>query len=455
MSVATATLAWRRRRRSLRAAAVALTLTLVVILGLVRSPTRSPPGIALHRDDALPSSIAGGASFSEGQMRRRLLATSNTSTHSKPVWERCDYETGNQPGLFLVLYAFLVFVLFLAIAILADDHFVPSLEGISESLNLSEDVAGATFMAAGSSAPELFTSFAGVNVDSDVGVGTIVGSAVFNILVIVALSGALAGTVLQLEWRIVVRDSVVYSISIGLFILFAWDGYIELYETILLLLLYAAYLVIMVFNQRLMAWMDRFSSHNNQVVPCDDDVLQPGEANDDDDGGSQGQAYDEPYVSVDKKVPLLNPAVARIKREGALPMRPRSNSLKEGMEALQLPGQACLSKGEAFGSQPDVSQAHVFHHNQPGLISSVFKGSQLSLHRSGNSLNSHKRSQEHIQGCCCWHLMRVSADGQGVSPALLFPTTTKKKPPSQKGKKKNGEVRFCLAETFLFGRQVL
>lgn len=42
-------------------------------------------------------------------------------------------------------------------------------------------------MAAGSSAPELFTSLAGVVVDSDVGVGTIVGSAVFNILVIVAL----------------------------------------------------------------------------------------------------------------------------------------------------------------------------------------------------------------------------------------------------------------------------
>ena len=53
--------------------------------------------------------------------------------------------------------------------------FVPSLEAISEKLDLSEDVAGATFMAAGSSAPELFTSVAGVGVESDVGVGTIVG----------------------------------------------------------------------------------------------------------------------------------------------------------------------------------------------------------------------------------------------------------------------------------------
>lgn len=61
------------------------------------------------------------------------------------------------------------------VAIICDDFFVPSLEAISDKLDLSEDVAGATFMAAGSSAPELFTSVAGVGVDSDVGIGTIVG----------------------------------------------------------------------------------------------------------------------------------------------------------------------------------------------------------------------------------------------------------------------------------------
>ena len=106
------------------------------------------------------------------------------------------------------------------IAIICDDFFVPSLEAISEKLDLSEDVAGATFMAAGSSAPELFTSVAGVGTDSDVGVGTIVGwviqywtvvilfiplfthfsrSAMFNILVIVALSAALAGQVRSID----------------------------------------------------------------------------------------------------------------------------------------------------------------------------------------------------------------------------------------------------------------
>ena len=45
-----------------------------------------------------------------------------------------------------------IFYMFWGLAIVCDDYFVSSLE-ISEALNLSSDVAGATFMAAGSSAP--------------------------------------------------------------------------------------------------------------------------------------------------------------------------------------------------------------------------------------------------------------------------------------------------------------
>uniref|UniRef100_A0A8D0CHB6 Sodium/calcium exchanger membrane region domain-containing protein n=1 Tax=Scleropages formosus TaxID=113540 RepID=A0A8D0CHB6_SCLFO len=86
--------------------------------------------------------------------------------------------------------------MFYALAIVCDDYFVPSLEKISENLHLSEDVAGATFMAAGSSAPELFTSLIGVFITKgDVGVGTIVGSAVFNILIIIGVCGIFAGQV--------------------------------------------------------------------------------------------------------------------------------------------------------------------------------------------------------------------------------------------------------------------
>uniref|UniRef100_A0A672FS60 Sodium/calcium exchanger membrane region domain-containing protein n=1 Tax=Salarias fasciatus TaxID=181472 RepID=A0A672FS60_SALFA len=115
----------------------------------------------------------------------------------------------------VLLHVLCAIYMFYALAIVCDDYFVPSLEKISENLQLSEDVAGATFMAAGSSAPELFTSLIGVFITKgDVGVGTIVGSAVFNILVIIGLSGIFAGQTVVLTWWSLFRDSSYYILSV-------------------------------------------------------------------------------------------------------------------------------------------------------------------------------------------------------------------------------------------------
>ena len=46
---------------------------------------------------------------------------------------------------------------------------------MAEKLGLSDDIAGATLMAAGGSAPELATSFIGTFRRDDVGFGTIIG----------------------------------------------------------------------------------------------------------------------------------------------------------------------------------------------------------------------------------------------------------------------------------------
>lgn len=67
----------------------------------------------------------------------------------------------------LGLYIPGVLFLFLGLAIVTDDYFVSSLDRICEQLRLSDDVAGATFLAAGSSAPELFTSLISVFVTKD------------------------------------------------------------------------------------------------------------------------------------------------------------------------------------------------------------------------------------------------------------------------------------------------
>uniref|UniRef100_A0AAZ3RUA2 Sodium/calcium exchanger membrane region domain-containing protein n=1 Tax=Oncorhynchus tshawytscha TaxID=74940 RepID=A0AAZ3RUA2_ONCTS len=124
----------------------------------------------------------------------------------------------------VLLHAVCAIYMFYALAIVCDVYFVPSLEKISENLQLSEDVAGATFMAAGSSAPELFTSLIGVFITKgDLGVGTIVGSAVFNILVIIGICGIFAGQPISLSWWPLLRDSLYYILSILMLIVVIYD----------------------------------------------------------------------------------------------------------------------------------------------------------------------------------------------------------------------------------------
>uniref|UniRef100_A0A803VS99 Solute carrier family 24 member 4 n=1 Tax=Ficedula albicollis TaxID=59894 RepID=A0A803VS99_FICAL len=123
---------------------------------------------------------------------------------------------------------------------------------IIAKLHLSEDVAGATFMAAGSSTPELFASVIGVFIThGDVGVGTIVGSAVFNILCIVGVCGLFAGQVVCLTQWAVFRDSVYYTISVIILIVFIYDEKIEWWESLVLIIMYSFYILIMKYNVRM------------------------------------------------------------------------------------------------------------------------------------------------------------------------------------------------------------
>jgi len=157
----------------------------------------------------------------------------------------------------LVLHFIGLMYMFLAIAIVCDEFFVPSIEVIVEALNLSPDVAGATFMAAGGSAPELFTAFIGTFISqSDVGFGTIVGSAVFNVLFVIGCCAIFSGGDLVLTWYPFARDSVYYCISLCLLAGFFYDNYIYWWEALLLLLMYVGYVVLMFNNAKLYKWLD-------------------------------------------------------------------------------------------------------------------------------------------------------------------------------------------------------
>ncbi|KAL7889907.1 hypothetical protein AOLI_G00021650 [Acnodon oligacanthus] len=156
--------------------------------------------------------------------------------------------------------------MFYALAVVCDDYFVPSLEKICERLHLSEDVAGATFMAAGSSAPELFTSVIGVFITKgDVGVGTIVGSAVFNILCIIGVCGIFAGQAVRLSYWTLMRDSTYYTISVTTLIVFIYDEKVTWYESLVLILMYLVYILIMKCNSRVVHYIERRKRKKNST----------------------------------------------------------------------------------------------------------------------------------------------------------------------------------------------
>ncbi|NWT99272.1 NCKX1 protein, partial [Urocynchramus pylzowi] len=156
----------------------------------------------------------------------------------------------------VVLHIFGMMYVFVALAIVCDEYFVPALGVITEKLQISEDVAGATFMAAGGSAPELFTSLIGVFIShSNVGIGTIVGSAVFNILFVIGTCALFSRQILHLTWWPLFRDITFYIVDLLMLILFFLDSVIDWWESLLLLTAYATYVFTMKQNVFLEQWV--------------------------------------------------------------------------------------------------------------------------------------------------------------------------------------------------------
>ncbi|XP_045545629.1 sodium/potassium/calcium exchanger 1 isoform X1 [Salmo salar] len=139
--------------------------------------------------------------------------------------------------------------MFVSLAIVCDEFFVPALGVITVKLDISDDVAGATFMAAGGSAPELFTSLIGVFIShSNVGIGTIVGSAVFNILFVIGMCAIFSREMLHLTWWPLFRDVSFYIIDLVMLIVFFLDNTIMWWESVMLVSGYVAYVCFMKFN---------------------------------------------------------------------------------------------------------------------------------------------------------------------------------------------------------------
>ncbi|EDS36458.1 conserved hypothetical protein [Culex quinquefasciatus] len=165
---------------------------------------------------ALNEQCGGGGGFKDEYESTQLLRNgTNTSivvAQKDPLFPADLFTLEQRRNGAVILHILGVIYMFVALAIVCDEFFVPSLDVIIEKLGITDDVAGATFMAAGGSAPELFTSVIGVFVSfDDVGIGTIVGSAVFNILFVIGMCALFSKTLLTLTWWPLFRDCTFYS----------------------------------------------------------------------------------------------------------------------------------------------------------------------------------------------------------------------------------------------------
>ena len=155
--------------------------------------------------------------------------------------ELCDdHCDGHSNSLLLPLVCFMLYM-FVGLAIVCDEYFVPSLNILCERLQMPDDVAGATFMAAGASSPELFASLIGVLSNSAVGVGTVVGSELFNMLIIVGAVCLCTSGGLMLDWRPLAREVIFFLGSLALLIFVLSDGQVEMWQACLLIAGYSVY----------------------------------------------------------------------------------------------------------------------------------------------------------------------------------------------------------------------
>ena len=155
---------------------------------------------------------------------------------------------------------------------------VPALNIISEYFNIPDDIAGATLMAAGASSPELLCTIISLFVThSSLGLGTIVGSEIFNQLIICAGSvysskphsndesvKKYGERFLVLDRTMVIREVGFYGLSIALLYValseVVWDNNngierinISLWKACLLFGGYLLYVVVCVYMEQIIA----------------------------------------------------------------------------------------------------------------------------------------------------------------------------------------------------------
>jgi Ca2+/Na+ antiporter len=185
-------------------------------------------------------------------------------------WENIDQ--GDWAFFGIAIQVFVLLYSFMGLAIICDDHLVPALDTLCYVWGIPEDVAGATFMAFGSAAPEIVIAAvstaqaalaAGDAEDMDaandatsLGVSSVIGSGLIAFSLIPAVCGLVQapGQVLDLKRRPLLRDELAYFFSLLALMYIIADGVVHTWEAATLVVIYIIYLLVIVFSHSIRVW---------------------------------------------------------------------------------------------------------------------------------------------------------------------------------------------------------
>jgi len=159
---------------------------------------------------------------------------------------KMDAEEEKKENLSLCMSAVFI-VIGLACLIGGSNLFVNGATSIARALDVSDAVIGLTVVAMGTSLPELATSVvAAYKGSSAMAIGNVIGSNVFNILMILGITGLTAP--MQIE-GITMTDMLVMLLGVVLLWMFSYTKYlIARWEGVVLALLFCGYITWLVVN---------------------------------------------------------------------------------------------------------------------------------------------------------------------------------------------------------------
>jgi len=243
---------------------------------------------------------------------RRLSDESDSAYPDDPFISKPYEDAPPSEKCAVIIHIIVIGYMLLGLNTVCDAFFCGALDTMVDQWKVEPDVAGATFMAAGGSAPELFTSLIGACItENDVGFGTIVGSAVFNVLAVIGACGIATERPLKLRWWPLFRDCTYYIVCLALLAAFAHGeivttvdgdkvggGNIELWEAIVLFVCYLIYCIIMWQNKRIEKFVTALRRAKVSPTPGIGDGTADGDAEGPDlRSAGDGQGDEAPYPS--------------------------------------------------------------------------------------------------------------------------------------------------------------